>query len=119
MSDININYYECPQCGETWIDEYEGMPEMDCEACGLRHITPYDLESGTTHTAALASVDTVSEADEATRTPLEALSAYIEQMDKGESIPIIEMYELAALKARCSPDVLRIAFKHHYRGQQA
>lgn len=119
MSDININYYECPQCGETWIDEYEGMPEMDCEACGLQHITPFDLESGPYPLTAISGADTVSEADEATRTPLEALSAYIEQMDKGETIQIIKMYERAALKAACNPDVLRIAFKHHYQGQQA
>lgn len=119
MSDICINCYECPQCGETWIDQYDGMPEMDCDACGYRHITPFDLESGRDRITALPGDNTVSEADEAQRTPVQALSAYIEQMDKGETIPIIEMYERAALKAGCNPEVLRIAFKHHYQGQSA
>lgn len=119
MSVIYINCYECPQCGETWMDEYDGMPEMDCEACGLRHITPFDLESGPGYITALSGENTVIEADEAQRTPLQALSAYIEQMDKGETVPIIEMYERAALKAGCNPEVLRIAFMHHYQGQPA
>lgn len=119
MSVIYINCYQCPRCGETWMDEFECIPEMDCEACGFRHITPFDLESGSDSVTAISGENTVSEADEAWRTPLQALSAYIEQMVKGETFPIIELYERAALEAGCNPDVLRIAFKHHYHGQPA
>ena len=36
-----INYYRCPQCGETWCDEWSATCDDDCPACGTRHISPY------------------------------------------------------------------------------
>jgi predicted nucleic acid-binding Zn-ribbon protein len=36
-----INYYRCPDCGETWCDEWSAQCDDDCPACGARHITPY------------------------------------------------------------------------------
>lgn len=36
-----INYYKCPQCEETWCDEWSAMCDDDCPKCGTRHISPY------------------------------------------------------------------------------
>ncbi len=116
MTILYVNCYQCPRCGETWVDECECTPDMDCPGCELRHIAPLDLVANSDLITAISGESTISEADEAWRTPLQALYAYIDQMTKGETIQIIEMYERAALKAGCNPDVLRIAFKHHYQG---
>lgn len=35
------NYYRCPNCSETWADEWSAMCDDDCPKCGARHISPY------------------------------------------------------------------------------
>lgn len=39
-----INYYRCPNCGETWCDEWSAMCDDDCPTCGMRHISPYQSD---------------------------------------------------------------------------
>jgi predicted nucleic acid-binding Zn-ribbon protein len=42
-----INYYRCPQCGQTWCDEWSAMCDDDCPHCGTRHISPYQSDEET------------------------------------------------------------------------
>ena len=42
-----INYYRCPQCDQTWCDEWSAMCDDDCPHCGTRHISPYQSDAET------------------------------------------------------------------------
>lgn len=55
------------------------------------------------------SLDDISEADEAGRSPAAALGAYAEQILKGESMGVIDMYERAARRAGCDGHAIEIA----------
>mgnify|MGYP003642342440 FL=1 len=37
-----LNYYECPECNDTWQDEWDCQVDDDCPSCGCRHISPYE-----------------------------------------------------------------------------
>ena len=37
-----LNYYECPECNDTWQDEWDCQVDNDCPSCGCRHISPYE-----------------------------------------------------------------------------
>lgn len=39
-----LNYYECPQCGTTWEDEWDCACNDTCPACGTREIEPHHSE---------------------------------------------------------------------------
>jgi len=39
-----LNYYECPQCGTTWEDEWDCACNDTCPACGTREIEPHHWE---------------------------------------------------------------------------
>lgn len=56
-----------------------------------------------------------SEAYDPNRSACDALAAYVEQMDRNETMPIIEMYRLAAERSGCNPKVLQVAIEHHCR----
>ena len=98
---IYVNCYRCPQCGASWVDEYDAMPEMDCDVCGLRHITPLGV----------VDPDHAGQAEAAEA----AFRAYIEQIDAGAPMIIIDLYARAARDAGCNPDVLKIVFSHRSR----
>jgi rubrerythrin len=36
-----VNHYSCPRCGYVWQDDHPSQPDDDCEACGMRHISPH------------------------------------------------------------------------------
>lgn len=36
------NFYECPECGELWSDDWPAQADDDCPGCGCRHISPYE-----------------------------------------------------------------------------
>ncbi len=38
------NYYECPECHETWTDDYEATSNDECPTCGIKDIEPYQSE---------------------------------------------------------------------------
>lgn len=39
-----LNYYECPQCGTAWEDEWDCACNDTCPACGTREIEPHHWE---------------------------------------------------------------------------
>lgn len=114
-----LNCYRCPSCGATWTDVDDASPDMDCDACGFRRVAPIDLAEAAPGTGGTGGyvIDEheISEADEAGRSVRDAFAAYVEQMDRNETMPIIEMYGMAARKAGCNPEALHIALECHYR----
>ena len=47
------NHYRCPNCSETWCDEWSAMCDDDCPKCGARHISPYKSDDETPDVIAL------------------------------------------------------------------
>lgn len=44
IKTIWLNYYECPECNDTWEDEWDYQADDDCPSCGCRHISPYESQ---------------------------------------------------------------------------
>jgi len=44
FTDVELkfhNYYECPNCGHEWEDEWDCMVDDECGECGCSDISPY------------------------------------------------------------------------------
>ncbi len=44
VSNLFLNHYRCPTCGNEWADTWSAMVDDDCPQCGTRHISPRKSE---------------------------------------------------------------------------
>jgi len=44
MSELFLNQYICPHCGEFWDDTWDSMVDDECSFCGTKNISPVKSE---------------------------------------------------------------------------